>query len=570
VDLLKSMSKAGQLITLVFLEVLLGGGCATRALFDWSSDSESAFTEALAETEFAADFEDQVDSRSAGAPSRLPFERQLVERGYTRAEAREICSNLSAMDPEVRQFVTGMVLAMARDSRTPQTAADRSTGRRSAARDPQALSADDGLLGQDTPQPSADRATPDHRTTASTVATSSQESATPATRSQTDQGTSESPQIATNSTAEPRGAAVPTRAVAAASAANAPGKQRAAIPTQAQSADTVGTSSSTDKVVEHAAQPATADQEQQTKSGGISGNMQVANASPSEIVDEQVEVVAASEPLGVDAAEDSSGLLPSEVEDAELHWRKQLRQAVTKLTRELREHPPADSQELARQQMYLSLLHLVAEDRDKSMEALENVSDEELEFWRQTVMGLGVLLDPDEMPRFRQRVDLATDHLRKGVSTLSTLGPLRLNNLALCSKVNGFGDFEEFSTYKFRPGQLVILYVEVENFHVVQHDPLTQDSRRMARRRNLATESATFHTELHGRWEILDADQRPVASRELPVDRNRCRNRRHDYFIPYTLYLPEKMEPGYYTLELTIEDKQGDKFGNAAIDFQIQ
>jgi len=79
-----------------------------------------------------------------------------------------------------------------------------------------------------------------------------------------------------------------------------------------------------------------------------------------------------------------------------------------------------------------------------------------------------------------------------------------------------------------------------------------------------------YETELHGRYEILDAQQRTVASRILPVDRNRCRNHRRDYFIPYMLYLPEKIPSGSYTLELVIEDKKGNKFGNAVIDFRIR
>ena len=84
------------------------------------------------------------------------------------------------------------------------------------------------------------------------------------------------------------------------------------------------------------------------------------------------------------------------------------------------------------------------------------------------------------------------------------------------------------------------------------------------------TGTPKYATELHGRYEILDANQRAVVSRTLPIGRDECRNRRRDYYISYVVYMPEHIQPGPYTLELTIEDKKGAKFGNAVIDFQVK
>jgi hypothetical protein len=77
-------------------------------------------------------------------------------------------------------------------------------------------------------------------------------------------------------------------------------------------------------------------------------------------------------------------------------------------------------------------------------------------------------------------------------------------------------------------------------------------------------------TELHGRYEILDANQQVIAKRTLPVGSDTCRNQRRDFYISYVLYMPENIAPGAYTLELTIEDKKGGKFGNAVVDFRIK
>ena len=233
-----------------------------------------------------------------------------------------------------------------------------------------------------------------------------------------------------------------------------------------------------------------------------------------------------------------------------------------------------DDEQRARCQVFLSLLLLAEEDPEKAVAALEDFDDQQLEFWRQTVLGMSVLLDSEELPKLRHRIDSATAHFYTGVSSLSVLGPLRLLNLAFCTKVNGYGDFVECSDYGLEPGKPVLLYVEVENYTVEPVDAETTQSGwtpgTTRRNRTAASKTPKYATELHGRYEILDANQRAVVSRTLPIGRDECRNRRRDYYISYVVYLPEHIQPGPYTLELTIEDKKGAKFGNAVIDFQVK
>jgi hypothetical protein len=81
---------------------------------------------------------------------------------------------------------------------------------------------------------------------------------------------------------------------------------------------------------------------------------------------------------------------------------------------------------------------------------------------------------------------------------------------------------------------------------------------------------------LQGSYQIFDAGGRIVAERQLPLDREICRNFRRDYFLAYPMYLPDSIEPGRYRLELTIEDLkasgeyQGRKFGEGMIEFTIR
>lgn len=260
-----------------------------------------------------------------------------------------------------------------------------------------------------------------------------------------------------------------------------------------------------------------------------------------------------------------------EVSVAAVSWSRQVKAAIEQLRREL-DDENLDDEQRARDQICLSLLQLAAENPEQAVESLTDLDDQQLEFWRQTVMGMGLLLDPDELPKFRQRVESAAEHFSRGIYALSSLGPLRLLNVSLCTKVNGYGDFVECDAYALVPGKPVILYVEVENFTAerVQADPAQAGWGRSSSRRTSSSNSPRYVTELHGRYEILDVNQRTVVSRTLPVGGDECRNQRRDFYISYVLYMPENIAPGPYTLELTIEDKKGGKFGNAVVDFRIR
>ncbi len=279
--------------------------------------------------------------------------------------------------------------------------------------------------------------------------------------------------------------------------------------------------------------------------------------------------VANQPPTPAPAKEIPLGTVPDE-----LPWQESLRHTIRTLQRQVTSESLSDT-ERARVQAHLGLLNIVAEDPEKAMNAFQDLDDEELEFWRQTIMALDVLLAPNELPRRSHRVELATGHFREGVRALATLGPLQVRNLAFCTKVSGFGNFSEFESYTFRTGQQVLLYVEIEDFAVEEVESVT--SKRSGNgfsTRRVTHEVAgdlTYETELHARYDILDANQRKVATKVLPVDKESCRNRRQDYYIPYLIYLPEQMTPGHYTLELSVEDKKGvGKVGFAAIDFEIE
>ncbi|MBW3597289.1 MAG: hypothetical protein KY475_08445 [Planctomycetes bacterium] len=248
-------------------------------------------------------------------------------------------------------------------------------------------------------------------------------------------------------------------------------------------------------------------------------------------------------------------------------WRLHLEQAIEALEAELTAAVPDEpaavgedaneedsfspsERKRALEEAHLRLLYLAAKRQSDAARGVEQLPPAEREFWKHQVHGLGVFLDEQGAPVADRRARLALRELREGLHHLAAASGLDVRNLAFCPQVYGFGNFVEFSPYEFRAGQEVLLYAEIDNF--------TVESR-----------PDGFETELQGSYQIFDAAGRRVAEHVFPPEKELCRNRRRDYFVPYRVYLPKRIAPGQYTLQLTVEDLKGQKFGQAPIRFTI-
>ncbi len=256
-----------------------------------------------------------------------------------------------------------------------------------------------------------------------------------------------------------------------------------------------------------------------------------------------------------------------------LDWRKQLRSALVALQQQSATQEFSGPDEQTRRQVQVALLQLVLDNREQALAALHDLNEDELEFWRQTLLGMGILLDADGLPRIAHRVDSATQHFRSGIDALSNLGPLQLHHAALCRVVQKFGDYEEFAAYTFKPNEQVVLYVEIANATLAQKVP---DSAKTSSRRNnwrgsLGTaEVPLYEMRLGGRYDLLDQNRRPAESHTLSIKPSYSRSYLRDNYIAYPVTLPSRLSPGSYTLDVTIEDINGSKYGNAVIDFRIR
>jgi hypothetical protein len=182
---------------------------------------------------------------------------------------------------------------------------------------------------------------------------------------------------------------------------------------------------------------------------------------------------------------------------------------------------------------------------------IEGFSPSEQQFMQSQLKAIATLLDPSGEPTRLRRWEAAADPLRLSVKQLgAATGKLDLRHVQFCTKVNGFGNVLPFEKQEFTPGQEVILYSEVDNFAAIE---VPQG----------------FETEFRGSCEIFDASGVRVREQQLPIDKQTCSNYRRDYFIAYRWYIPNRLEPGKYKIQLTVEDLKGNTVGSSTIDFTI-
>ena len=198
-----------------------------------------------------------------------------------------------------------------------------------------------------------------------------------------------------------------------------------------------------------------------------------------------------------------------------------------------------NEQELRRLEQELRLLYLTAEQPDEAVRQIEALDVPEREAFTHLLMGLTTWMNADEAHRPTMRNAKVLREIRDAAGELAAASKLDVRNLAFCEKVESYGWYTEFSRNQFKPKQQVILYAEVENFTAEK------------------TGDEAYETELQGSYQIFDSRGNLVDERELPRDKEVCRNYRRDYFLAYLIYLPDGLSPGNYRLELTVEDIKG-------------
>ena len=238
---------------------------------------------------------------------------------------------------------------------------------------------------------------------------------------------------------------------------------------------------------------------------------------------------------------------PGEADRSE--WQRNLDVAITALEQQTRDAPRTVDE--VGQHARLRMLYLAGGRRNDTMRPIPGVLPAQQDFWSEQLYGLATYLGNDRLPDSGQRAAEAKRYLTSAADKLGELGTLSVRNMAICTDVYGFGSYEKFDTLEFAPGDKVLVYAEVENY------------------RSLSTEKG-FLTTLRVSYEILDSRGQRVDQIQPPDIEDYCATRRRDFHIRHFVDMPQRIYDGTHTLQLTIEDTQGQKIGQSSIEFTIK
>jgi len=131
--------------------------------------------------------------------------------------------------------------------------------------------------------------------------------------------------------------------------------------------------------------------------------------------------------------------------------------------------------------------------------------------------------------------------------------PLRISKVQLCKSVSGFGVYEAFNNTTFQGGreQAVILYVELENFRIVETGEAYQV--RLTQEVELYTDSDGLRVWYQPKQKIVDDSQ----------------NRRRDFFTVQMLRLPARLGVGKYRLKIRLTDETAGSFDEWTVPIDL-
>jgi len=162
-------------------------------------------------------------------------------------------------------------------------------------------------------------------------------------------------------------------------------------------------------------------------------------------------------------------------------------------------------------------------------------------------------LDSKVASQTLQEISKAQEKLRKKAD-------LSLENIHFCKDVHGFGSFDPLpSNHGFHqgkgnlPGEKILVYVEVENVHC-------------------NNEHGIYESMLSSNLEIHDS-QGKVTNMAFPPRIDRSRAQRSDYHLTFQFRVPPKLQPGLYTLWVSVEETaisgQLPRSCKKSIDFRV-
>ncbi len=136
--------------------------------------------------------------------------------------------------------------------------------------------------------------------------------------------------------------------------------------------------------------------------------------------------------------------------------------------------------------------------------------------------------------------------------------PLRIPHAAFCSAARGFQDFTPYPADTFQPGQVVGVYLEIDNFA------------------SRAARGGEYEVSIHADVDVLTPPPNEQTIRLPEADRytqdleRRTPRPIDDFSLGLRVRLPPNLVPGAYRLRLTVEDRIARKFAVKFLDFAVR
>jgi hypothetical protein len=229
-------------------------------------------------------------------------------------------------------------------------------------------------------------------------------------------------------------------------------------------------------------------------------------------------------------------------------WRSQLTSTIDALQRDVKTNPGSTDE--LQEHMRLRMLLLMAGRESDSLTPIPGASPTEQDYWSKQLFALSTYFDTTRQSDTKQRAAGALIHLDAARAKLAELATLQVHNLTFVDQVDGYGLYEKHESTRFKPGDQVTLYAEVDNFR----SESTKDG---------------YRTTLATSYEVVDPQGRRVDGAQFPEVADVCQNQRHDFHMQYGVALPTRIYPGEYELRLIMTDQLSNKIGQAAIPFEI-
>lgn len=215
---------------------------------------------------------------------------------------------------------------------------------------------------------------------------------------------------------------------------------------------------------------------------------------------------------------------------------------------------PEQNRRYVKNQVYLRLLSLIGERPEDALVPIPGIDNAEKEFLQTLLWAQVNYFDVTGMPEPGQRATATIEQLDAAIRNLQPRADLKLRHLALCRRIQTFGDYEPFEKNAFSPGQDVLLYAEVENFT------------------SRPTGNGRLETLLRSMITIREGSSDGKIVHEIPVGvtPDICRTSRRDYFHNYEFKFPRTLPLGRYVLRLTVTDLHGNKKASESLRFLLR